>query len=131
MTAELIALLGGGFSGFIFKLIGSLVQAQQANIQSVLQKQEVADASHDKAAKRGGEWVRRLIVCVVLFAVVVAPFILAHSPEGITVGTTNTFFFGLFDSTSYKTLGGYVILPEVRQTVMAIVGYYFGSSSIK
>ena len=131
MTTELIALLGGGFSGFIFKLIGSLVQAQQTNIQSMLQKQEIADASHDKASKRGGEWVRRLIVCVVLFAVVVAPFILAHSPEGITVGTSSTFLFGLFDSTSYETLEGYVILPEVRQTVLAIVGYYFGSSSIK
>jgi hypothetical protein len=37
MTPELIALVGGGFSGFIFKLIGTLVQAQQANIQSMLQ----------------------------------------------------------------------------------------------
>ncbi len=131
MTTELIALLGGGFSGFIFKLIGSLVQAQQANTQALLQKQEVYDTSADKASKRGGEWVRRVIVCTVLFAVIVAPFILAHSPEGITVGTENKFFFGLFDSTKYQTLQGYVILPEIRQTVLAIVGYYFGSSTIK
>ena len=41
MTTELLALLGGGFSGFIFKLIGSLVQAQQANTQALLQKETV------------------------------------------------------------------------------------------
>jgi len=28
-------------------------------------------------------------------------------------------------------LHGYVILPEIRQTVLAIVGFYFGSSSVK
>ncbi len=131
MTPELIALLGGGFSGFIFKLIGTLVQAQQANIQSMLQKQEIADDSHDRASSRGGEWVRRLIVCVILFAVVVAPFLLAYSSKGVTIGTSNTFLFGLFDLTSYKTLDGYVILSEVRVTVSAIVGFYFGSSQLK
>tara|TARA_R110000824_G_scaffold286205_2_gene474367 strand:+ start:682 stop:1077 length:396 start_codon:yes stop_codon:yes gene_type:complete len=131
MTTELIALLGGGASGFIFKLIGSLVQSQQANISSMIAKQEAADISHEKASQRGGSWVRRMIVCVVLFAVVVAPFLLAHSPEGITVGSEYSRFFGLFQGIDYITLEGYVILPEIRQTVLAIVGYYFGSSSIK
>ena len=40
-------------------------------------------------------------------------------------------FFGLFGGVKYQTLNGYLILPEVRQTVLAIVGFYFGSSTIK
>ena len=131
MTTELIAMLGGGASGFVFKLIGQLVANQQSTVDAMLKKQKAADESHQKAASRGGEWVRRVIVCTVLFAVVIAPFILAHSPEGVTVGQESKGFFGLFGRVKYQTLNGYLILPEVRQTVLAIVGFYFGSSTIK
>ena len=131
MTTELIAMLGGSASGFIFKLIGQLVANQQNTVDSMLKKQAAADESHQKAATRGGEWVRRVIVCTVLFAVVIAPFILAHSPEGVTVGQESKGFFGLFAGVKYQTLNGYLILPEIRQTVLAIVGFYFGSSTIK
>ena len=131
MTTELIAMLGGGASGFVFKLIGQLVANQQSTVDAMLKKQAVADESHQKAAARGGEWVRRVIVCTVLFAVVIAPFILAHSPEGVTVGQETKGFFGLFSGVKYQTLNGYLILPEVRQTVLAIVGFYFGSSTVK
>ena len=131
MTTELIAMLGGGASGFVFKLIGQLVANQQNTVNAMLKKQSAADESHQTASTRGGEWVRRVIVCTVLFAVVIAPFILAHSPEGVTVGQETKGFFGLFGGVKYQTLNGYLILPEVRQTVLAIVGFYFGSSTIK
>lgn len=131
MTPELISMLGGGASGFIFKLIGQLVSNQQATVKAMLDKQKGADESHDRASKRGGEWVRRVIVCTVLFAVVVAPFIMAHSSQGVTVGQETSGFFGLFKGVKYQTLSGYLILPEIRQTVLAIVGFYFGSSTIK
>jgi hypothetical protein len=94
-------------------------------------KQKAADNSHDKAANRGGEWTRRFIVVTVLFAVVIAPFLLAHSPEGITVGQETSYLFGLINGIKYETLSGYLILPEIRQTILAIVGFYFGSSQIK
>ena len=74
MTPELIAMIGGGASGFIFKLIGQLVANQQGTVDAMIKKQSAADESHQKASTRGGEWVRRVIVCTVLFAVVVAPF---------------------------------------------------------
>jgi hypothetical protein len=67
----------------------------------------------------------------VLFAVVIAPFLLAHSPEGITVGQETSYLFGLINGIKYETLSGYLILPEIRQTILAIVGFYFGSSQIK
>ena len=133
MTTELIAMLGGGASGFLFKLIGTMVTAQQSNVNSLIKKQKGFDESADAAAKRtgdGGAWVRRIIVVTVLFGVIIAPFILAHSDEGVTVAKNYNWLW-LFKGTSFQTLHGYVILPEIRQTVLAIVGFYFGSSSVK
>jgi hypothetical protein len=134
MTTELIAMLGGGASGFLFKLIGTMVTSQQANVDNLIKAQKSADESADAAAKRtgdGGAIVRRIIVVTVLFGVIIAPFILAHSNEGVTVANEYSKWFGFIKGTSYQTLHGYVILPEIRQTVLAIVGFYFGSSSVK
>ena len=131
MSTELLAMMGGSASGFIFKFMSTLVANQQANLDALIKKQRATDVSQDRAAKRGGEWVRRSIVVTVLFGVIVAPFLLAHSPEGVTVGVNKEYFFGIFNSTTYETLSGYVILPEIRQTVLAIVGFYFGSSTVK
>jgi hypothetical protein len=117
MTPEVLSLLGGGFAGFTFRLIGSLVEAQQANVAALISKQEAADR------------VRRGIVATILFAVVIAPFILAFFSTGVTVGS-ETGLFGI-NFTNWKTLDGFVILPEIKQTLIAIVGYYFGSSQIK
>ena len=134
MSTELLAMLGGGASGFLFQLIGTMVNAQQANVDNLIKKQKASDLSANAAAKRtgnGGNIVRRTIVITVLFGVIIAPFILAHSNEGVTVANEYSKWFGLIKGTSYETLHGYVILPEIRQTVLAIVGYYFGSSSVK
>ena len=49
MTTELIAMLGGGASGFIFKLIGQLVSNQAAVTDAMIKKQSAADESHNKA----------------------------------------------------------------------------------
>ena len=69
------------------------------------------DTSADAAAARVdafGAWTRRIIVLTVLFGVIIAPFILAHSEEGITVATEYKKWFGMFSGTSYQTLHGYI-----------------------
>ena len=134
MTTELIAMLGGGASGFLFKLIGTMASNSQANLDNLIKAQRSADASADAAAKRGGDAgaiVRRVIAYTVVFGAVIAPFILAYSNAGVTVAEEYSKWFGLVKGTNYQTLEGYVILPEIRQTVLAIVGFYFGSSSVK
>jgi len=134
MPTELIAMLGGGMSGFIFKLIGTMVSSQQANVENLIKKSEAHTSSADAADKRGGAggaWVRRFIVIVVLFGVVIAPFILAHSGDGVTVAQEYSKWFGLIKGTTYETLHGYVILPEIRTSIITIVSFYFGSSTVK
>jgi hypothetical protein len=134
MTDETMSLFLGSAVGSITKLIGKLVSASldlnKANLEATIQKQDSADTSADKAAQRsGGVWVRRIIVVSCLFAVVVVPLIMAFQEQGVTVSETKNFLF--FSWQEWKTLGGFVILPEIRQTLLAIVGFYFGASQIK
>jgi hypothetical protein len=133
MTQELISLFLGTGVGALTKVIGlfvsSSIDLNKSKLDTNIQTQELADKSHDRASDRGGQWVRRIIVCVCLFGVVIVPFIMSFMEAGVTVSRTNSILF--FEWETWKTLGGFVILPEIRTTLIAIVGYYFGASSIK
>jgi hypothetical protein len=132
MTPELLAMLGGGISGFVMKLIGTQMESQARQFERMLTSQQAADASADAAAKRdGGVIVRRFLVVCTIFAIVVAPFVFAWTEVGVTIGRETNGFLGLFKSLKWDTVQGFVILPEIRQTALAIVGFYFGSSQIK
>ena len=134
MTTELLAMLGGGFSGFVFKLIGTMVQNQAAITEGLIKKQQASDASADAAAARVdafGAWTRRIIVFTVLFGVIIAPFILAHSDEGVTVATEYSKWFGFSKGVTYETLHGYIILPEIKTAIISIISFYFGSATVK
>ena len=133
MTTELLAMLGGGFSGFVFKLIGTMVQNQAAVTEGLIKKQQASDDSADRAAARVdafGAWTRRIIVLTVLFGVIIAPFILAHSEEGVTVASEYSKWFGFAKGTAYQTLHGYIILPEIKTAVISIISFYFGSAAV-
>ena len=90
MTTELLAMLGGGASGFIFKLIGTMVSNQQALTEGLLKDKEHLTTVLIVLTSVEALVVlecRRFIVIVVLFGVVVAPFLLAHSGDGVTVAS--------------------------------------------
>jgi hypothetical protein len=131
MSVELLAMLGGGVSGFVMKLIAAQVQNQAVMFDRMLQKQEVADTSADKAKERGGTWMRRFITVSTVFAIIIAPFIFAFTDVGVTIQTQTSGFLGLFKTVRWENVHGFVVLPEVRQTALAIVGFYFGSSQVK
>jgi hypothetical protein len=133
MSTELLAMLGGGASGFIFKLVGTLVQNQAAVTEGLIKKQKASDDSADAAAARVdafGAWTRRVIVFTVLFGVIIAPFILAHSEEGVTVATEYSKWFGFSKGVTYETLHGYIILPEIKTAIISIISFYFGSAAV-
>jgi hypothetical protein len=132
MTPELIAMLGGSVSGFVMKLVGAQMENQARQFERMIGKQQGADASADAAAKReGGVLVRRFLVVSTVFAIIVAPFVFAWTDVGVSVGRETNGFLGLFKGVKWDTIQGFVILPEIRQTALAIVGFYFGSSQIK
>ena len=127
-------MLGGGVSGFVMKLIASQAEAQSRNFEMMLQKQSLADESAEKAAARGGVWIRRVFVFFILFAVILAPFILSLTGVPVTVekeGLGGILKLIGLGSGGWESLQGFVVLPEVRQAMLAIVGFYFGSSQVK
>ena len=88
MTDELIGLGAGSTMGYVFKFMATMQQQQAETVKHLIKKQNAADESADKAAKRSndGVWVRRGIVGVILFAVVIVPFIMAFQDTGLTIG---------------------------------------------
>jgi len=141
MSVELLAMLGGSLSGFVMKLIAAQAQSQTAMLDNMLKKQTAVDDSADRAAARtgaAGAIVRRVIAICTLFAVIFAPFILAFFNEPVTIEANKAdglfgFLFGSMFArgNGWVELNGYVLLPEVRQTMLALVGFYFGSSQVK
>jgi|TARA_R100000081_G_scaffold21064_1_gene9093 hypothetical protein len=141
MPTEIIAMLGGSISGFVMKMIAAQAQSQATMMENMLKKQGAADDSADRAAARvgpAGAIVRRTIALCTLFAVIFAPFIMAFFNEPITIeakpasGIFGFMFGDMFSKgNGWIELQGYVLLPEVRQTMLALVGFYFGSSQVK
>ncbi len=136
MTSELVAMLGGGVTGFVMKLISAQMNIQANAIDAMIKKQGVSDDSADRAAKRtgeGGAWIRRFIAICILFSVVFAPFIMAFFDIPVTVEANKLGIFKFLGigADKWKNLEGFVLLPEVRQGMLALLGFYFGSSQVK
>jgi hypothetical protein len=137
MNMELIAMLGGSVTGYIMKLINAQMQVQAGALDAMIKKQTKADDSADRASARigaGGIWVRRTIAVSILFAVILAPFILSFTDVPVTVqkdGLGGLFKFLGLSKSGWVEVQGFILLPEVRQGMLAILGFYFGSSQVK
>ena len=139
MPIELITMAAGGLTGFIFRYMAERAKERAELWKFAIDQKKAEDDSADRAAKRVpvdvGKWVRRAIVVCILFGVVMAPFILSllgHSTIVEVETTGNEWLWGLFgggSETAFVELEGYLMVPEVRQTLSAIVGFYFGNAS--
>jgi len=139
---EVFTLLGGAASGFIFKMLAQQAADRQAQHEMWMKSIKVIDESADAAAKRvpndaAGNWIRRLIVISVLFGVILAPFVLSliGKPTIVEINIpVKSWLFGLFSSgggVRFYEFFGYLISPEIRNSLLAIIGYYFGQASAK
>lgn len=133
MSMELISLLGGSVAGFVMRFMAAQAESQARAFERMVGAQEAADKSAELArAHAPGSWVRRVIAMAILFAVVVAPFILALLDVPVVVEGEKAWWdiFGLFTG-SWETVSGFILLPEVRQGMVALIGFYFGSSQVR
>ncbi len=132
MTPELLSLLAGDASGFVMKLIASQQAHSQAMFERSLVAAEAADLSADKAAARGGIWMRRFIVVSVMLAVIYFPLVVSMLNGVTTIETERAPWdlFGIFTG-GFEEVKGYLIMPEVRTAVLAIIGFYFGQGTIR
>lgn len=140
ISMEIITLFAGSLVGFIFKFMAQRAKDNQAKFEMLMKQYQFSEDSRNNAANRdkskAGQWVRRFIVISIMFGVILAPFIatLVSIPVVLEVNTEKPVFFGLFGTRTEKifveTLG-YVLIPEIRQSLTAIIGFYFGQSTVK
>tara|TARA_R110002124_G_scaffold86084_2_gene222906 strand:+ start:64 stop:489 length:426 start_codon:yes stop_codon:yes gene_type:complete len=140
IPTEIITLLGGSITGFIFKFMAKRSQDNQKKFEMLMKRNKFAEETRNAAAQRAtgaaGSWVRRFIVISIMFGVILAPFLatLLSIPVIMEVEQVRPILFGLFGNRTEKIFVesmGYVLIPEIRQSLTAIIGFYFGQSTVK
>ena len=108
---ELATMAGGAAMGYVFKFLA------------------------ERAKERQAQFTR--MMGAILFAVIYIPFMLALTNNPTVIQVTQDrpeWLFGLFGGgakTQFVQLQGYLMIEEVRQTLTALVGFYFGSAVAK
>ena len=135
MGGEALTLLAGAGSGFLFKLIGTIVQGSmditKSQTAGKIELQQAQDDSADRASKRGGKdasWVRRFIVISILLTMVYFPFIIAFSDVGVSVPVKEG--LGIWSKTVYKEVSGLWVDGSLIDSLLLLIGYYFGNNSL-
>ena len=138
-SPELLSLVGGSATGFLFRFMAEKRQDQKEMFSQLIQANKQTTDNQDKAVARvsidSGKAVRQIIVLTILFGAFAAPFILPFFgvPTFVEVDTTSPEgLFGLFPQTSKKffvEINGFLWASENRQILLSIVGFYFGSAA--
>lgn len=137
---EMISLFGGMASGFLFRLIAVSMENKQKMNEMLINRIKAFDDSSNQASKRdnskAGQITRRLIVVSVILSVLMFPFILAlmDKPVAVEVHTPiRDWFWGVFQTggkSIFYQIDSFLLIPEIRQSLLILIGYYFGNSSL-
>ena len=117
MSMELLTMGGSAILGWVLKYFSN----QQENTYRLLKQDE---ESREAASKRGGVWVRRFIVVVMMSVftfIVIGP---AFIPELNTVIVNEGWLW-----TTTTEIKGIMYDDATREILLAIIGYYFGTSA--
>jgi len=138
VTTELISLFGGAITGFIFRIIALKAEESKNRFDRMMAAIDKKDKSADLAEKRDGDFgkvIRRFIVVSVIFSIVISPFVMAllGIPTYLEVSYQDGgSLFGLIadkTKTAFVEISGNLITTEIRQCLIAITGFYFGSAA--
>jgi hypothetical protein len=139
LTPEFLSLIGGSVTGFLFRHMAEKRQNDKEMFERLLAANKQTNENFDKAAQRVpldvGKGIRQLIVLTVLFATLIAPFILPFFgiPTFIEIDQTNPDrLMGLIPGYTQKFLieiNGFLYTAENRQILVSIIGFYFGSTA--
>jgi len=140
IPVEILTMGGGALVGFFFKLVAKRAENEQKRFEMIMREKNFIEESANNAVKRvpieAGKWVRRLIVVSVLFGVILAPFVVTFFNHPIVVEEliTRKILWGLLGTRTepvFIEIEGYLLVPEIRQALTAIIGFYFGQATVK
>jgi hypothetical protein len=140
IPTELATMGISAIAGFVFRYMAERAKERKEILSEAIEALKVSDASRDAAAERGnradgatgGTQIRRFLVVSVIFAIIFAPFVLSFISIPTVVELTHQTggFLGLGKKTvtEFVEINGFLIAPEVRSCVPAIIGFYFGQA---
>lgn len=136
ISMAMVSMIGGALTGFLFKFAAEKRKEQSHLLELALKRDKALDDSRDRAHKRTpGAWVRRGLALAAVTGVIIFPFVTALLGIDTVVQhiePASSWLFGLINipqETVFENVKGFVMVPELRDMLAAIVGYYMGSSS--
>jgi hypothetical protein len=139
MPLELISMGASALMGFLFKLISANQQAKRDQFEMMMQKEKFAEESRQAARNMqnpAAAYIRRFIVITmmsILAFIVVAPAIDPTLTTNIVTEYDDPGFlgFGGGKRMMIAMVSGVMYDETIRSILASIIGYYFGTSTVK
>ena len=139
MPLELISMGASALMGFLFKLISANQQAKRDQFEMMMQKEKFAEESRQAARNMqnpAAAYIRRFIVITmmsILAFIVVAPAIDPTLTTNIVTEYDDPGFlgFGGGKKMMIAMVSGVMYDETIRSILASIIGYYFGTSTVK
>ena len=139
MPLELISMGLSAGVGFLFKLIATNQAAKRDQFNMLIQKEKFAEESRQSARQMqnpAAAYIRRFIVITmmsILAFIVVAPAIDPTLTTNIITEIENPSFLGFGGSKQIviAMVSGIMYDETIRSILASIIGYYFGTSTVK
>jgi hypothetical protein len=139
---EMLSLIGGAVGGFLMKAY-TLHQADKKEqlelwMKTVQTKNDLANSAAKRVPEdKSGRLTRRILIYLITFGVILAPFFLSLMGKDVIIEVETpikSHLFGFFESggkTLFYKLDSYLMVKELRESLMIIIGWYFGTASAK
>ncbi|MDQ8184274.1 hypothetical protein [Pelagicoccus sp. SDUM812002] len=139
ISPDLLTMGVSAAAGFYMKHKAEERKERHAEHIRASERRHLSEASRVRAANVAGKWIRRGLVAAIVFAVILAPFIVTVFTDAQTVlqysEQTGGKLFGLFGPTKnavrFQAIDGFLVTPETRQALLAVVAFYFGQGAAK
>lgn len=139
MPLELISMGASALMGFLFKLISANQRAKREQFEMLMQKEKFAEESRQSARNMqnpAAAYIRRFIVITmmsILAFIVVAPAIDPTLTTNIVTEYDDPGFlgFGGGKRMMIAMVSGVMYDETIRSILASIIGYYFGTSTVR
>lgn len=132
---DIIMLVGGAATGFIFKMMAQAQADRQQQMELAIAGGKATTASQDSASKRSGKFPRIFIVLTmfsILAMLTVGAGFFDIPVQIVTIPEPASYFFGLFKESAVPVITsvkGMIYDDTIRQSILALLGYYFGQGT--
>lgn len=130
MVTEIASLGGSAVLGFVFKFISNM---QDDSHKAKMAMLGAVEQSKKDASERGGAWIRRFIVVVMMSILAITAVGIGATPTNIvTTSPETSILWGLFSIdgvTRVTEIIGGMYDETIRLSILSIIGYYFGTST--